>query len=133
MIQEDYCSYEIAKLLKEKGFNVFLPFGFNRFSHIKGPRKFIKDEGRGGYYDNKEDWISCPTHQMACKWLREEKDIFITIYCGRNVYNDEPYYRATYQRLDDEPMEYPIGVDNDYSVYETCVEAALRYCLGNLV
>lgn len=55
MIKEDYCSFELSKLLKEKGFK---QEGCHKSYSMEGP--------------------VAPTHQMAMKWLRE-KDIDIII------------------------------------------------------
>lgn len=67
MITEDYCSFEIAKLLKEKGLKCGATFS-------KG---FVKDgDGFVGGLVRHEASI---THQLAIKWLREIKKIFINI------------------------------------------------------
>ena len=71
-ITEDYVSYEVAKLLKKRGF----------------------DEKTLSYYENnvlcRGDWfewnrsplghIAAPTHQMAMKWMREVHNIHISVY-----------------------------------------------------
>lgn len=78
MIEETYCSYEVAMLLKEKGFDIGC---YGRYSirskefHFDATRKC---ENHGLFV------IAAPTHQMALKWLRE-KGIYITI-----VYGDYP-------------------------------------------
>lgn len=78
MTQEDYCSYELSKLLKEKGFDEVCT------------RIYIEIEGRWGNYPYQPTTnsqikevigIMCPTHQMAMKWLREVYKISIEIYC----------------------------------------------------
>ena len=128
-LYEAYCSYEVCKLLKEKGFDERTVYHYiigqpTSLQHNIVYNKYCNSDAENIYVS--------PTHQMACAWLREEHNIFITIYCGRNGFRDEPYFRATWQRLDDEPMEYPIG-DCEYTYYETCVEAAIRYALENLI
>lgn len=117
MITEDYCSYEVSKLLKEKGF----------------------DEETEDYYRKKDkslEWASawtralpdeyypCPTHQMAMKWLREVHHAIIVlkpatfsgeectswgcdIWCGDNF----------------EKEIFP------FVSYEDAVEAAIKYSL----
>lgn len=73
MIYETYCSYEIAMLLKEKGFDIGC---YGRYSirskefHFDATRKC---ENHGLFV------IAAPTHQMAMKWLREVCGIFIAI------------------------------------------------------
>ena len=86
-------------------------------------------------FDKKEHWISCPTHQMAMKWLREEHDIFIYI---------EPFittsglqgYKPYCTKIDREFMWInPLRKYSNTSsyTYEEAVEAALKYSLENLV
>ena len=62
MITEDYVSFEVAKLLKEKGFD-------GDTSCYYTP----DNEKRWGYQHyqdfDKKDRIECPTLQMAMKWL----------------------------------------------------------------
>ena len=67
MITEDYVSFEVAKLLKEKGFVEPL---VNYYYTAKGERV--------GYLMTEEQYL-CPTHQLAMKWLREVYNIFIVI------------------------------------------------------
>lgn len=56
MITEDYVSFEIAKLLKEKGFNEYCEKSYSL---------------EGKLYSNfPDDCILAPTLQMAAKWLR---------------------------------------------------------------
>lgn len=74
MIEEDYVSFEIAKLLKEKGFDEpttksYYTEGFENpmiFSHDLLPCI-------------QTDEFLCPTLQMAMKWLREVHHLVIQI------------------------------------------------------
>lgn len=72
-VTEDYVSFEVAKLLKEKGFNVAIHTFYNpnkSCTLIKFDSCLINR--------NAGVSISAPTHQMVMKWLREEKDVLIT-------------------------------------------------------
>lgn len=60
MITEDYVSFEVAKLLKEKGFDIPC-----RMSYFNG---LLVDYTMYGFCDG--ELINCPTLQMASKWLR---------------------------------------------------------------
>ena len=72
-ISEDYISFEIAKLLKEKGFD------WECISY------YVDDEPEDVKYSfcgkTNSIWesrcCSAPTLQMAMKWLREEYNIYI--------------------------------------------------------
>ena len=125
MIKEDYCSYEVAKILKEKAFNesCYTCYVEKEISHY---------DYSSTNYELIDGVISCPTLQMAMKWLREEKNIFIVI---------EPH---AYDYINEKNKSYECSLwvgDNyykyieskDYPSYEEAVEASLKYCLENLI
>lgn len=112
MITEDYVSFETAKLLKEKGFDK------PTMSFFRGD-KLIWQQARYPETD-----IQRPTLQMAMKWLREEKHMFIRIiqsnigYCACEIYFDRV---KCYQFRE------------SFTSYEEACEAAIKYCLTNLI
>ena len=112
MITEDYVSFEVAKLLKEKGFN------YKGFDYIDFEGEVITQDR--------------PTHQMAMKWLREEKNIFIVIEPHMYDYINEKnssYVTSLWQG----DNYYENITSKDYPTYEEAVEAALKYTLKNLI
>ena len=122
MTQEDYCSYELSQLLNEKGFD-----GVRDYAYSNKGNYFEVDRGN---FD--EVYCLRPTHQMAMKWLREEKNIFIVI---------EPH---VYDYVNEKNKSYVCSLwvgDNyyeyiesrDYPSHEEAVEAALKYALENLI
>ena len=112
MINEDFCSFEVAKLLKEKGFN------YKGFDYIDFEGEVITQDR--------------PTHQMAMKWLREEKNIFIVIEPHAYDYvNEKNKSYSCSLWIGDNYYEYLES--RDYPSYEEAVEAALKYCLENLI
>ena len=118
MITEDYCSIEVARLLKEKGF----PFTYLGQYYIKK----IFTEG-----DLVEDTFS---HAIAMKWLREKKDLFIDIsfikhYKGYERLSSIWNFDIFTINKDDEP----VYDDNEFLTYEEAVDAALKYSLENLI
>lgn len=127
MINEDYCSYEVAKLLKEKGFNE--------------PTWTRYEDDNEVIFGDKYDWnnspmcqTSAPTHQMAMKWLREEKDVLIYVYpvINLSVKNNCIFYWEWdgKKKRHDAPH---IGDKHNYESPEQAVEAALKYVLENLI
>ena len=69
MVTEDYVSYEVAKLLKEKGFNETS----NTIGTYNNKGEFYLYWHEKGYDHNRlSTWYSAPTLQMAMKWLREK-------------------------------------------------------------
>lgn len=124
MIKERFCSYEVAKLLKEKGFDVGC---YGRYStrskefHFDATRRC---ENKGLFV------IAAPTHQMACNWLREVHKIFIEISVSIDLNGD---YHYSYSVLNKD-CKY---VRKDYTSFDwnfiDAVEEALKYSLKNLI
>ena len=128
MIQEDFVSFETAKLLKEKGFDEEC-----RAFYVKSKECGIElfPVGRShNYNDDVYPCISAPTHQMAMAWLRK-KGIIITIDYNNDVEledeEDKRYGFCVYAKPHD-IIDY-----NTYLTYEEAVEAALKYVLENLL
>lgn len=127
MIAEDYVSFEIAKLLKEKGFDAnllvcYTPDGL-----------FARSYGIKTYTNESEDSAVeciCPTLQMVMKWLRKVHEIFIRpnisfLYSIR-------YYCEIFCYGDNLKTQQDITTENFESPEEAC-EAAIKYCLENLI
>ena len=142
MISEDYCLNEVSKLFKEKGFSEKCVACYD----------WIDNSLRTIYHDTTgevepQDWnnltfeeagkiglaswyrnISAPTHQMAMKWLREEHSIIITpqpeyFSCDKcESWGIDIWAFDNYEKL-----------PGDFSTYEEAVEAALKYCLTELI
>ena len=126
-ITEDYVSFEVAKLLKDKGFNEKCNSYFisnNEIALIANKRDFNKH----GIY------LSAPTLQRAMKWLREVHDIYIDIsiyVITKNIlkYNIGVYYK----KHKNDSMYLGIHLTKECSKYEKAVEVAIKYCLENLI
>ena len=135
MIREAYCSYEVAKLLKEKGFNEKCRGGYHSEFDDNGNPIVMFEEWMTQPYNN--DFVdegflcSAPTHQMALAWLREVHKLHITILwdCGACIGKNSFCYHI--DRIDNyEDKGYnKIGFDS----YKEAVEAALKYCLEKLI
>ena len=117
MITEDYCSFEVAKLLKEKGFDW-------ECEHVIW-------EGADDNYENYDKAIPNPTLQMAMKWLREVHGTFIAINNDDLDFNWQCYDLINR----DSTLDPKILSDSyaGYKTYEEAVEAACIYALKNLI
>ena len=147
-ITEDYVSFETAKLLKEKGFEP--PHDYRKCMPIMYTNN---GEIKWGIWS--DDWYPRITLQMAMKWLREVHNVVIVVdyiyectdksYCykiyklGENGKPERvPIEGVRYDTLG-EPHVETVG-HRDYSLsffsyktYEEACEAAIRYCLENLI
>lgn len=138
MIKEDYVSFEIAKLLKENGFEQntnLLPYytdngnlftGDINTSHIR-------------YYNA----ASAPTLQMVMKWMREVHNLHICIFIG------EDYSKDADGNIVDRWQFWTYNITNiwgdmvydaydkfdctEYQSYEEAYNDAIKYCLENLI
>jgi len=129
-ITEDYCSFEIAKLLKEKGVDF-----------IDCVTYYCEDKPKEVNYsfcgETNSTWekrcCQAPTHQMTLKWLREVHDLHIIVYPWQ-ADNEEKashwcctVYRAFAHLGND------VYTNETPKSYEEAVEAALKYTLENLI
>lgn len=117
-ITEDYCSFEIAQLLKEKGFDVPC-----RQAYFNGS---LVDYTMYGFCDG--ELLDCPSQSLTLKWLREvhRKHICVRMRDFPTQYEIEVY---------DTKTGYLCHADFEHSFdsYEEAVEAALLYVLKNLI
>ena len=142
MIVEDYVSFETAKLLKEKGFSAEIHMYWGAYPARK-TEGYIERCPKDLEVDNncslgfRPDDFECiaPTHQMAMKWLREVHNIFIAI-------NVVPYVTVTVEqkyyffKLYKDRRPYNPPLNDSVGLYPSCeeaCEAAIKYCLENLI
>ena len=118
MIQEAYCSFEVAKLLKEKGFDWKCEYRY--------------DVANDNPYSNANYQVSYlkPTHQMAMAWLREVHNLHIEIARGPKGYHIMieiiPLGVVKY-------ITREIVGTNYVDSYEEAIETALKFILKNLI
>ena len=115
MIEEAYVSFETAELLKERGFRECSTSYISEDGDIF-PTPLVK---RKGYYP-------APTQQMAMRWLREVHHLLINIvWTG---------YEGLFSwDVDNMENGYCTNIDEEDQSYEEAIEAALKYCLTNLI
>ena len=128
MIKEDYCSYEVAKILKEKGFNesCYTCYVEKEISHY---------DYSSTNYELIDGVISCPTIQMAMKWLREihNKHCDIGYDIDLHWFFQIIDLKETIEYDYTETKYYHTENETGFNSYEEAVEAALKYVLENLI
>jgi hypothetical protein len=141
----DFVDFNLAKRLKEKGFNVPCIYaycekgGWNMYTQKHEPITYIlRTNGNpfGTYYTGK-NWnkeyttnknkiqCSAPTISQILKWLREEKKLHIVIPASF----DEGYWWEV-RDFNREISEYS---DIEYTSYEEATLAGIEYVLDNLI
>ena len=144
MITEDYVSFETAKLLKEKGFNESCRFIYDAgyFCSIAS-RDCRWNEGYGelieelsnSEFSGIDNRVSAPTLQMAMKWLRDEKYYYIQVMLDGWACGGHLGYYVVIQKIDSDFETMPLDALDEvfYQTYEEACEAAINYCLKNLI
>lgn len=132
MITEDYVSFETAKLLKEKGFDCACKVWYSEYTSQFGGEKYtsIEFDDHNRFEENYKFICYAPTLQRAMKWLREVYELYIEISlsCDREDKNAKIFdtsifniYNQRYKKL------------SNIQGYEEACEAAIKYCLENLI
>ena len=113
MIHDEICTYEVAKLAKEKGFDV--PTAKN-YRHENGTT------------------CNAPTQSLLQRWLREEKKYAISVFWD---ILSKAYCYEIVKTIG--ALEIQVGEKYNYSnpkgfdTYELALEDALAYSLKNLI
>ena len=106
-----YCSKELSQLLDKAGIKAH----------------YVIQYEKGG------SWYRKYTLDIACRWLREVHNLCIEpyrtasgyLYTISKIWTGSELYSAEYEG-DDE-------ASGQYTTYEKAVEAAIRYCIENLI
>lgn len=133
-ITEDYCSFEVSKLLKEKGFAVYCTSLYTE----DGKQNDVGNYN--GVDDDNYISFSRPTHALAIKWIREN--------FGIHIQPTKPFHKD-YWVVDKIPLEFRVkghensdsfgvpmshaNLDGKFNSPEEATEAALLYTLKNLI
>lgn len=131
-IKEDYVSFEIAKLLKEKGFNI-------------PTNDYYRATGSGIFWAKKLDWnndienetvggmtyCSCPAQALVIKWLRVKYNIIVeTLIFDRGFLEKDKF--CFQWRVYDNTEEWETEM-KEYKTPEEATEQAILYSLQNLI
>ncbi len=120
-IEEDYCSFEVSKLLKEKGFDCLC-----RIYMQEGKEEKYETWGRNSMITSR---IYIPTHNVALKWLLQNFDVTIEasydfITWDVNIYGDGFEHKIiSVLSNPDRPC---------FTEKEDAIEAGLLYVLNRL-
>ena len=125
-MNEDFVSFDIAKKLKEKGFNI--PFYFyyrtdDKYLHHAMVTKPLV------YCDKIDDEVVCaPTISQVLKWLREEKKIHIA-----TGYSNVSKWRYIIIHLGENFVKEANVWEKGFESYEQAALAGIEYVLNNLI
>ena len=132
-MKEDYVSFEVAKLLKEKGFKgqyhmYYIEDGVYKCDDLHDIKDYAKSIAQFEYLHRTK--VIAPTLQMAMKWLREKGIECVVIPIWNTIGKQ---YRSYV--LSDLGDKYKDNYDSysDNISYEEAAEAAIKYSLENLI
>ena len=131
-ITEDFVSFEIAKLLKEKGFEGHSILTIYDENTVNAYIKELQEKHLPYSSDDhklKEFYYTQPTLQMAMKWLREVHNINIDIV---SVWNQKRFEYQVFV-VTPENAKHCYVDEKLYLGHEEACEAAIKYCLENLI
>lgn len=112
MIHDELVTYEVAKLAREKGFNVPTDFCYEQNGCLV----------RCGS-------IAAPTQSLLQRWLREERGYYVYPFFD----NDELKWTFVIREKTGERWIPLVGETPYFNDYEKVMEAGLKYALENLV
>ena len=138
---EDYCSYEVAKLLKEKGFpqeyDIYHSMVYNEEDYedeyevqrMVVETKIVKAGTLSSYpVGVPEPKCYCPNHQKVKKWLLKKYNIFICVLFMEDLggfgYTIEDIVKKKYIAT---------SKNSSYKEPEEADDASIKYCLEHLI
>lgn len=142
-IQETYCSFEVSKLLKEKGFGVICncmwtgEYDYTIFN--KTDSNYVTKFHNGLKYEcaslfnwneiisqTSTEYFNAPTYTLAIEWLRVNFGIWIYVEIAScNTFRPKAYEL--------EGNKFGVWEGYKYPTPQEATEAALLYCLTNLI
>ena len=129
MIKERYVNLEVARLLRDKGFNEGT-YGF----YFKGGELLFNYDRLQINSEHTNRLISAPTQQMACDWMRT-KDILITddlvVPIGAKL--KIKVYRKVYDVYDDHIYDFVEATTIIRNTLEDAINEALKFALEKLL
>lgn len=136
-MKEAYVSFEIAKLLKEKGFDEETNWYYNSKGYCEPFSAWVSAKPY--------DYSPMPTHQMACAWLRDVHKLHISVGVsplygkvkdekGRNTCGLLYWhYMASGEWVNEKYNPNQKAFVVSAKSYEDAVESAIKYSLENLI
>ena len=139
MITEDYVSFEVAKLLRDKRFDVKCIYYYiqtkemfkidTRYHTALTTQELLDLQIIG----EKEDRYAAPTQAIAMRWLREVHNLSVEVYrtaCGYIGCITAIPSGTDIKFLETDGDDLASGA---YTKWEYACEAAIKYCLEHLI
>lgn len=133
-LNDEFVSLETAKLLKLKGFDIPVHTACHQVFKDKDEVSIWYGDRKENFNDlpeeeNNQKVYSCPTQQMAMRWLREKHKIHINVRYLDFLEHGE-VWDATVVIMSNFNEQV---IENTENTYEQALEFALQYVLKNLI
>ena len=122
---EDFVTFEIAKKLKEKGFD------YPCIGHYVNNQLYVAHYQNAFHSDNDES-VDAPTISQVLKWLRDEKGTHINVV----IWEEGWYVDVWVYEFDEAEKEYSTQFrhqSDNYKSYEQAALVGIKYVLDNLI
>ena len=130
-MNKEQVTFKVAKLLKEKGFDLECHHEYHLAAAYPWFHKKKKNFNGKEYSGLINEWYSAPIQQTACDWIEETYGFFIEVSRHIDINGNYHYF---YIILDKENKYASSDTgDNSYSSKYDAVDAALEYILTNLI
>ena len=135
MIKERYVNFEVASLLRDKGFDEECIKTYN----ISNGQMYIGGESCNSEFTDISEMITAPTQAMACDWIEETFNISIEVWVGIIGYGVSISYALKDSNIASNDVNHkddmPCGDNSDgsWSSKELAYNEALKYVLTNLI
>lgn len=137
MIKEKYVNLEIAKLLKEKGFDCACNVWYSEYTSLFGGEKYtgIEFDDHNKFNENYKFICSAPTLQMAVDWLLEVHHYYIQVMLDSWAYGGRLGYYGLIIKTDSnfDLMLQDVCDKVFYDKPEDVYNDAIKYILENLI
>ena len=130
-LTEDFVSFELAKLLRKKGFDGYCFMIYSIDGTIDNTMELYGEVSMCNSECSDGD-IVAPTFQMAIKYLREQYGFLISI---NPTLDKDGQLCIMYYIWDMDDIEKEAVKSGLYSIenYNQCIDDSIKYCLENLI
>lgn len=149
-MNEDYCSYELSKALKECGFDEPCNYGYSVKLRLEpevsfGEPKMVHSKDPKNYNDNRKgiekglSFCSAVPLWQAQKWLREKWGVVVSVHPESKFLKDERTYKHTgwgysILRINKNGNMAPGSIGHVLMAkYEQALSAGIKSCVENLL
>ena len=137
MIEEQFVSFETAKMLKEAGFDVpcrgiYRAYRIGTSVFHEYDRKSAKDDLCRNAVDGFQYEYLAPTQALAARWLREKHHINVYACFDYEKFDEKKWFFTREHTMVTDDSAVYCDVIN-YDSYEQALEAGISFTLKNLI